>query len=99
MILTPDKFTNVDDAIYDQNDIFYKEYANRVEDWEMDEDVSEDDFAAILWCGHEDFDTEYDLDWNVIRYQMWYTCGVYLDKFADNDLEDFCEWYNTTYAS
>ena len=98
MILTPDKFTNVDDAICDQNDIFYKEYANRVEDWEMDEDVSEDDFATILWEGVADWNPEDDIDWVSIRYQMWYTCGVYLDKFAD-DLEDFCEWYNTTYAS
>ena len=94
MTISPEQFTNVDSAVLDQNDIFYKEYENRVEDWECDEEMDEYDFALIHFDEARDWEND-NLDWVSVRYNMWYTCGVYLGEF-DDDIESFCEWYNST---
>ncbi len=95
--ISPEMFTNTEDGVCDQNEIFYKEYGNRVEDWECDEDMDEDDFATIHFGESENFDPETENDWVRIRYNMWYTCGVYLGYYED-DVESFCDWYNEEYS-
>ena len=95
--ISPEMFTNTEDGVCDQNEIFYKEYGSRVEDWECDEDMDEDDFATIHFGESENFDPETENDWVRIRYNMWYTCGVYLG-YQEDDVESFCDWYNEEYS-
>ncbi len=94
MTLSPENFTNLVGGVLDQTETFYKEYENRVEDWECDEDMDVEDFAEIHFSEYENFVPEDETDWVRVRYNMWYTCGVFLGHYED-DIESFCEWYNS----
>ena len=76
MVITPEFFTDVVDDERDMNEVFMKEYNNRVEDWECDEDMQAEDFAEIHMEEWRDWDWE-NTSWLSLRSRMWYCCGVW----------------------
>ena len=67
MNITPQFFTSTEDDGRDMCEVFMKEYNNRVDDWDCDEEMDAEDFAHI----HLEEWREWDWD-----DTSWYRCRV-----------------------